>query len=79
MFKKEEEIEWLSKRLEELPQEKLNDEIRVKIATDLIKSQVFDNFLANKFSGVKRYGGEGAESMMAFFSEFFQLCTKGIF
>lgn len=42
----------------------------------MLKSQVFDNFLANKFSGVKRYGGEGAESMMAFFSEFFQLASE---
>lgn len=50
---------------------------KVKIATELLKSQAFDNFLANKFTGVKRYGGEGAESMMAFFSEFFQLASKG--
>lgn len=42
----------------------------------MLKSQVFDNFLANKFSGVKRYGGEGAESMMAFFSEFFKLSSE---
>ncbi len=31
----------------------------------------FDHFLATKFATVKRYGGEGAESMMGFFHELF--------
>ena len=35
----------------------------------MLKSQNFDNFLATKFSNVKRYGGEGAEAMMGFFVE----------
>ena len=38
---------------------------------ELISYQAFDNFLAKKFPTVKRYGGEGAESMMAFFDELF--------
>lgn len=38
---------------------------------ELISHQAFDNFLAKKFPTVKRYGGEGAESMMAFFDELF--------
>lgn len=38
---------------------------------ELISSQAFDNFLAKKFPTVKRYGGEGAESMMVFFDELF--------
>lgn len=33
--------------------------------------QEFDHFLATKFATVKRYGGEGAESMMGFFHELF--------
>lgn len=33
--------------------------------------QEFDHFLATKFATVKRYGGEGAESMMGFFYELF--------
>lgn len=32
----------------------------------------FDHFLATKFATVKRYGGEGAESMMGFFYELFR-------
>lgn len=39
---------------------------KLKIAKSLTQSQAFDNFLAKKFSTVKRYGAEGAESMMAF-------------
>ena len=37
----------------------------------IYRSQNFDNFLATKFSNVKRYGGEGAEAMMGFFTELF--------
>lgn len=36
------------------------------------RCQNFDNFLATKFSNVKRYGGEGAEAMMGFFQELIQ-------
>ncbi|KAG9489910.1 hypothetical protein GDO78_005691 [Eleutherodactylus coqui] len=35
----------------------------------------FDHFLSTKFSTVKRYGGEGAESMMGFFYEMFKVCS----
>lgn len=63
--------------MEETNEEELDSESKIRIATELIRSQTFDNFLANKFTGVKRYGGEGAESMMAFFSEFFKLAASG--
>lgn len=73
----EEEIEWFSQRYEKLPNENVDNETKKRIAIDLLRSQVFDNFLANKFSSVKRYGGEGAESATAFFSEFFKLSAQG--
>lgn len=47
------------------------------IAEELLKSQVFDKFMASKFATVKRYGAEGAESMVAFFQELFHLSAKG--
>lgn len=72
----EEEIEWFSSRMENLPKETLDNQTKIKIATELLKSQTFDHFLANKFPGLKRYGGEGAESMMAFFYEFFKLSSQ---
>lgn len=41
--------------------------------------QEFDHFLATKFATVKRYGGEGAESMMGFFYELFhQMVHSGV-
>lgn len=41
--------------------------------------QEFDHFLATKFATVKRYGGEGAESMMGFFYElFYQMAHSGV-
>lgn len=42
----------------------------------MIESQNFDNFMAKKFISVKRYGCEGAESMMAFFHELFNLSSN---
>lgn len=72
----EEEREWFATQMERLPSLEIDNDTKKIIAVELIKSQAFDNFLANKFPGVKRYGGEGAESMMAFFSEFFKLSSK---
>ncbi|XP_069689764.1 2-oxoadipate dehydrogenase complex component E1 isoform X2 [Periplaneta americana] len=65
-----EEEEWFAKRMEQIVQEELDNDMKRQIATEMLKSQAFDNFLATKFVTVKRYGGEGAESMMAFFLEF---------
>lgn len=70
-----EQIEWFSNRCEELIPQELDNDTKLRIGVELLRSQNFDNFLANKFTGVKRYGGEGAESMMAFFSEFLRLAA----
>ncbi|CAH0552068.1 unnamed protein product [Brassicogethes aeneus] len=71
----EEEREWFSRKMEELQYVELDSETKVKLATNLLLSQNFDNFLAKKFPGLKRYGGEGAESMMGFFHETFRLAA----
>lgn len=71
----EEEREWFAENYEKFYQETLSEETRRGIAKDMLKSQAFDNFLAVKFVTVKRYGGEGAESMMAFFREIFRLSS----
>ena len=41
-----------------------------------LRSQNFDNFMAVKFASVKRYGGEGAESMMGVFLEMVESAGK---
>ena len=50
------------------------EETRLRLARLLTESQTFDNFMAKKFGTVKRYGAEGAESMMAFFEEVLTSC-----
>lgn len=58
-------------------QQYLSNENRKQIAELLIKSQAWDNFMAAKFPTVKRYGGEGAESLMAFFWQLLRNSVQG--
>jgi probable 2-oxoglutarate dehydrogenase E1 component DHKTD1 len=60
--------------VEELAEEEIPNDYKVQIALEMAKSQNFDHFVANKFATVKRYGGEGCESLMAFFIELFNSC-----
>lgn len=76
-LKSEEEREWFSSEYEKLSKEELENSTKISLAKELIRSQAFDNFLAKRFSSVKRYGGEGAESMLGFFNEIFQLAANG--
>lgn len=62
---------WLAALIEESVHWPVETERRVHLAKLLLRSQAFDNFLAKKFPTVKRYGAEGAESMLAFFDELF--------
>ncbi|CAL1263836.1 unnamed protein product [Larinioides sclopetarius] len=76
----ENEKEWLAREFEKIQLEhEMSSQEKKNLVNELIKSQVFDNFLATKFATVKRYGGEGAESMIAFFLEVFrQSCLNGL-
>ena len=70
----EAEHEWLCQKYEGHLANRdatLSNAEKIRLAEEMLKSQNFDNFLATKFSNVKRYGGEGAEAMMAFFVELF--------
>ncbi|XP_015608357.1 probable 2-oxoglutarate dehydrogenase E1 component DHKTD1 homolog, mitochondrial [Cephus cinctus] len=69
----EEEREWFAETLERCHDEPIDSDTQKAILKEMLKSQVFDNFLAIKFVSFKRYGCEGAESMMAFFHEIFKL------
>ncbi|RVE71631.1 hypothetical protein OJAV_G00053760 [Oryzias javanicus] len=71
-----EEKEWFADRFEELKSGTFTPEERRQLARIMLESQEFDHFLATKFATVKRYGGEGAESMMGFFHELFQQASK---
>lgn len=69
----EHEREWLAQNYEQTlaNRSSLSSAAQREIAELLIKSQTWDTFLATKFPSVKRYGAEGAESMMAFFRQIF--------
>lgn len=41
------------------------------------KSEVFDHFMSKKFPQVKRYGLEGAESMMVALDKLFHVANDG--
>lgn len=51
-------------------------ETKLRLARHLTQSQTFDNFMAKKFGTVKRYGAEGAESLMAFLDEVLTTCGE---
>lgn len=78
-FQDAEEVEWFAQQMEQSAVEELDHETRRNLAKEMLKSQAFDNFLATKFVTVKRYGGEGAESMMGFFMEFFNASANGTY
>ena len=64
---------WIAKQLESSIAESSMDTSEMKLANRLIQeSEVFDHFLAKKFPGTKRYGLEGAESMIPAMHHLFQ-------
>ncbi|KAK1338702.1 hypothetical protein QTO34_019359 [Cnephaeus nilssonii] len=72
-LQRQEEKDWFAKRFEELKKETFTTEERKHLSKLMLESQEFDHFLATKFATVKRYGGEGAESMMGFFHELLKM------
>ncbi|XP_078315936.1 2-oxoadipate dehydrogenase complex component E1-like isoform X2 [Crassostrea virginica] len=71
-----EEREWLAAAFERRGDIELSDVTRVQLAYLMLRCQAFDHFVANKFVNVKRYGGEGGESMMAVFEEIFNKSSQ---
>ena len=73
------EREWLLRRYEELRHTELPPERRVGLGENLAKCQAFEHFLAKKFQSLKRYGAEGAESIVGFFEQVFQSAGEGVY
>lgn len=65
----EEEREWFAEAFETRDSVDFSPERQIALAKLMLKCQAFDHYLASKFTTVKRYGGEGCESMMAVFDE----------
>ena len=72
------EREWLLQHYEKQARSDFTSERKKVMAERLTKCQTFDQFLAKKFGTVKRYGAEGAESMMPFFDEVLSRCNKSM-
>lgn len=70
----EAEREWFAQRIES-GKDSIDNARRLEIVKELLQSQAWDKFLSIKYPTVKRYCGEGAESLLTFFSSLYRLTT----
>ncbi|KAI8991755.1 oxoglutarate dehydrogenase, E1 component [Mycotypha africana] len=70
------ERRWWYHAVESWEKPPLSVEQKKNIHKILSKSEVFDQFLGKKFPNVKRYGLEGAESMMVALDRLFELSAR---
>lgn len=54
-----------------------NRDLKKRIWEGLVKSEVMDTFLQDKFPNLKRYGLEGAESMIPALDTLFRVASSG--
>lgn len=74
----QEEVEWLTSEWEKLNEIFHLDPVgEQNLAKLMLECEAFDHFMAAKFPTTKRYGCEGAESMLAVFDEILHLCHLG--
>jgi probable 2-oxoglutarate dehydrogenase E1 component DHKTD1 len=72
------EREWFAENFEKMLEEKafINNEEKRQLATELLQFQEFDRFMNAKLPSIKRYGGEGSESTVAFFRKLLSSAAK---
>ncbi|KAG2224888.1 hypothetical protein INT45_010837, partial [Circinella minor] len=70
------ERRWWYHAVESWTKPQLSTKQKKRIHELLTKSETFDHFLAKKFPNVKRYGLEGAESMMVALDRLFELSAQ---
>ncbi|CAH0723581.1 unnamed protein product, partial [Brenthis ino] len=71
----ETEREWFTQRIES-GSDIIDKARQIEILTELLNSQSWDKFLSVKYPTVKRYCGEGGESLLTFISTLFGLTTS---
>lgn len=71
----EPEQEWLQVNYEKYLVVPAANETKCAILELMVRAQVWDQYVAKKFPTYKRYGGEGAETMFAFFRQIFSSAT----
>ncbi len=67
------EVTWLTEQIEKMQDIKASVSKQKRIAQLLIESEAWDAFMGKRFGQVKRYGLEGAESMLVAIDTLFQL------
>ncbi|CAJ0902185.1 8320_t:CDS:10 [Entrophospora sp. SA101] len=70
------EKRWFYNVIESNYEVNLKFEQKKRIFELLVRSEVFDHFMAKKFPQVKRYGLEGGESMMVALDKLFEVSNK---
>ncbi|GJJ77187.1 probable 2-oxoglutarate dehydrogenase E1 component DHKTD1 [Entomortierella parvispora] len=70
------ERRWFAHQVESYQKPPITPEDKQRIFELLTKSEVFDHFMGKKFAQVKRYGLEGAESMMVALDALFHTASK---
>ncbi|CAG8608971.1 10192_t:CDS:10 [Paraglomus brasilianum] len=70
------ERRWFAHMVESQTTKPLATEQKRRIFELLTRSEVFDQFMAKKFPQIKRYGLEGAESMMVALDKLFEVSNK---
>ncbi|KAK3814456.1 MAG: thiamine diphosphate-binding protein [Benniella sp.] len=70
------ERRWFAHQVESYQKPPITPDDKKRIFELLTKSEVFDHFMGKKFAQVKRYGLEGAESMMVALDALFQTASK---
>lgn len=60
-------------------QRRFSNAEKKRIWEGLVKSEVMDTFLQDKFPNLKRYGLEGAESMIPALDTLFNVASKGVY
>lgn len=78
MLQNASERRWFAHQVESYQKPPITPDDKKRIFELLSKSEVFDHFMAKKFAQVKRYGLEGAESMMVALDSLFQTASKGM-
>jgi probable 2-oxoglutarate dehydrogenase E1 component DHKTD1 len=74
----EQEIDWLTGQWEQLNETFHLDYLdKHNLAKLMLECEAFDQFMATKYPTVKRYGCEGAESMLVVLDEVLRLCHLG--
>ncbi|RIA85155.1 thiamine diphosphate-binding protein [Glomus cerebriforme] len=70
------ERRWFYHTLESYDKTSLTPKEKKRIFEFLTRSEVFDHFMSKKFPQVKRYGLEGAESMLVALEKLFEVSNK---